>query len=122
MSNKLIFMAGGGTAGHINPNLALVQPLQKAGYRVEYMGQTNEMESSLVTAAGLPFHRVAAGRLHRSLNPDTLLTPFRILKGIFQAIRVIRREKPALIFWEKAAAFSFPGMWSPTQTSGGQRP
>ena len=52
MNNKLIFMAGGGTAGHINPNLALVEPLQKAGYRVEYMGQKNEMEYPLVTAAG----------------------------------------------------------------------
>ena len=91
MNNKLIFMAGGGTAGHINPNLALVEPLQKVGYRVEYMGQKNEMEYPLVTAAGLPFHEVASGRLHRSLNPDTLLTPFRIVKAI-------RKEKPALIF------------------------
>ena len=98
MSNKLIFMAGGGTAGHINPNLALVEPLQKAGYRVEYLGQKNEMEYPLVTAAGLPFHEVASGRLHRSLNPDTLLTPFRIIKGVWQAIRAIRKEKPALIF------------------------
>ena len=98
MNNKLIFMAGGGTAGHINPNLALVEPLQKAGYRVEYMGQKNEMEYPLVTAAGLPFHKVASGRLHRSLNPDTLLTPFRIVKGVFQAIKAIRKEKPALIF------------------------
>ena len=98
MSNKLIFMAGGGTAGHINPNLALVEPLQKAGYRVEYLGQKNEMEYPLVTAAGLPFHEVASGRLHRSLNPDTLLTPFRIIKGVWQAVRAIRKEKPALIF------------------------
>ena len=98
MNHKLIFMAGGGTAGHINPNLALVEPLQKAGYRVEYMGQKNEMEYPLVTAAGLPFHEVASGRLHRSLNPDTLLTPFRIMKGIFQAVKAIRKEKPALIF------------------------
>lgn len=98
MSNKLIFMAGGGTAGHINPNLALVEPLQKAGYRIEYLGQKNEMEYPLVTAVGLPFHEVASGRLHRSLNPDTLLTPFRIIKGVWQAIRAIRKEKPALIF------------------------
>ena len=98
MSNKLIFMAGRGTAGHNNPNLALVEPLQKAGYRVEYMGQKNEMEYPLVTAAGLPFHEVASGRLHRSLNPDTLRTPFRVIKGIFQARKAIRREKPALIF------------------------
>ena len=98
MSNKLIFMAGDGTAGHINPNLALVEPLQKAGYRVEYLGQKNEMEYPLVTAAGLLFHEVASGRLHRSLNPDTLLTPFRIIKGVWQAIRAIRKEKPALIF------------------------
>ncbi len=98
MSNKLIFMAGGGTAGHINPNLALVEPLQKAGYRVEYLGQKNEMEYPLVTAAGLSFHEVASGRLHRSINPDTLLTPFRIIKGVWQAIRAIRKEKPALIF------------------------
>ena len=75
-----------------------MEPLQKAGYRVEYLGQKNEMEYPLVTAAGLPFHEVASGRLHRSLNPDTLLTPFRIIKGVWQAIRAIRKEKPALIF------------------------
>lgn len=96
--NKLIFMTGGGTAGHVNPNLALAEPLQKAGYRVEYLGQKNEIEYQLATGAGLPFHQVSSGRLHRSLNPDTLRTPFRVLKGIVQAVRVIRRERPALIF------------------------
>ncbi|MCI8633317.1 MAG: undecaprenyldiphospho-muramoylpentapeptide beta-N-acetylglucosaminyltransferase [Lachnospiraceae bacterium] len=95
---KLIFMTGGGTAGHVNPNLALAEPLQKAGYQVEYLGQKNEIEYQLAVAAGLPFHQVASGRLHRSLNPDTLRTPFRVIKGIVQAIRIIRKRRPALIF------------------------
>lgn len=98
MKNKLIFMAGGGTAGHITPNLALVEPLQKAGFRIEYLGQKDEMEYQLATAAGLPFHHVSSGRLHRSLNPENLINPFRTLKGIFQAMKIIRKERPALIF------------------------
>lgn len=98
MRNQLIFMAGGGSAGHITPNLALAAPLQEAGFRVEYLGQKNEMEYGLVTAAGLPFHQVSSGRLHRSLNPENLINPFRTLKGVFQAVKIIRKEKPALIF------------------------
>lgn len=96
--NKLIFMAGGGTAGHVNPNLALAAPLQKAGYRVEYLGRKDGIEYEIVKKAGLPFHQVSSGRLHRRLDPDTLCTPFRVIRGIFQGIRVIRRERPALIF------------------------
>lgn len=98
MNNKLIFMAGGGTAGHVNPNLALVKPLQKMGYTVEYLGQKNEIEYALAQKEGLTFHEVASGRLHRSLNPDTLLTPFRVVKGIIQAVRLIHERRPALIF------------------------
>lgn len=103
MRSKLIYMAGGGTAGHVNPNLALVEPLQKAGFQVEYLGQKDEIEYGLATEAGLVFHEVVSGRLNRGLNlwqnlRQNLPTPFRVVRGIGQAVRLIRRRRPALIF------------------------
>ena len=104
-------MTGGGTAGHVTANLALAEPLKAEGFTCMYLGMKKGIEYKLATQAGLPFRPVTSGRLHRNLNPDTLLLPFRVIKGTVQAVHWIRKEKPCLIFckggfvsWPVAAA------------------
>ncbi len=108
---NLIFMTGGGTAGHITPNLALREPLEEAGFKVEYLGRKDSMEYQLVTKAGIPFLNMNSGRINRSLEPrlllETLGMPFRVLLGICQATRWILKKRPALIFC-KGGFVSFP--------------
>lgn len=91
-------MTGGGTAGHVTANLALAEPLKAEGFTCMYLGMKKGIEYKLATQAGLPFRPVTSGRVHRNLNPDTLLLPFRVIKGIAQAIHWIVKEKPCLIF------------------------
>ncbi|MBO6158737.1 MAG: undecaprenyldiphospho-muramoylpentapeptide beta-N-acetylglucosaminyltransferase [Firmicutes bacterium] len=97
-NSKLIFMAGGGTAGHVYPNLALIEPLKAHGIDVIYLGKKKGLEYGIVTDAGIPFREVNSERFFRYLTLKTLLTPPRVLQGIFQTVRLIHKEKPAMIF------------------------
>ncbi|MCF0135220.1 MAG: UDP-N-acetylglucosamine--N-acetylmuramyl-(pentapeptide) pyrophosphoryl-undecaprenol N-acetylglucosamine transferase [Lachnospiraceae bacterium] len=97
-NRNLIFMTGGGSAGHIVPNLAIADALKETGIASEYLGRPYGMEHDMVTKEGIVFHKMNSGRLHRDIDPDTLLTPFRIIQGTFQAIGWILKRKPAAIF------------------------
>ena len=96
--SRLIMMTGGGTAGHVMPNLALVKPLREKGYRIGYIGRKNSIEERLAKEAGLSFYHITAGRLHRDFNLENWISPWLNAKGILQAVAIIRREKPAVIF------------------------
>lgn len=96
--NKIIILTGGGSAGHITPNLALAAPLREAGYDVRYMGQKIDMEYRLATGAGLPFYNVCAARFNRFFTLENLACPFVNFWGFLQALRHLRKIKPAVVF------------------------
>lgn len=91
-------MAGGGTAGHVYPNLALVPSLREHGVRVEYLGRPGSMEQTLAEEAGLSFCPVDSERFFRYFTLRTLLTPFKVIHGICQTVAEIHRKHPSLIF------------------------
>lgn len=97
-NKHLIYMTGGGSAGHIVPNLAVAEALKEQGIICKYLGRPYGMEYDMVTKEGIEFHKMNSGRLHRSFDVDLFLTPFRIIQGIFQAIGWVLKEKPAVIF------------------------
>ena len=96
--NKIVILTGGGSAGHITPNLALAGPLREAGCDVRYMGQTIDMEYRLATGAGLPFYNVSAARFHRYFTLENLACPFVNFWGLLQALHHLRKIKPAVVF------------------------
>ena len=96
--SRLIMMTGGGTAGHVMPNLALVKPLREKGYRIGYIGRKNSIEERLAKESGLSFYHITAGRLHRDFNLENWISPWLNMKGTVQALGIIRREKPDVIF------------------------
>ena len=96
---KKIVMTGGGTGGHVTPNLALIPRLQADGWEIHYIGAANSIEQRLISAVpGVKFYRVSVGKLRRYFDPKNFSDPFRVIKGVAQATRIIRRIKPDVVF------------------------
>lgn len=96
---KIVF-TGGGTAGHVMVNRVLIACLQKKDpdCRIVYIGSHTGMERSLVAAIpNLPFYSVSTGKWRRCLSAENLKDLFRLPKGVWEALRLLRREKPQLV-------------------------
>lgn len=97
-ARRRIVLTGGGTAGHVTPNLALLPELRARGFDPIYVGSLGGIERRLAVEAGLPYHGVQSGKLRRYRSLQNWLDPFRILLGVGQAILLIRRLSPAVVF------------------------
>ena len=91
-ASPILLLTGGGTAGHVSPNLALLPVLRERGFRVEYVGSHDGIERELCERAGLPYHAVHVGKLRRYASVQNLLDPFRTLRGILEARYSDRRS------------------------------
>ena len=106
---KYILFTGGGSAGHVVPNLALMREIRYS-HRVAYMG-TGGIEKRLVTEEGFPFFEVDCPKLYRSLTPKNLSIPFALHRAKREALAVIGRERPDLVF-SKGGFASYPAVWA----------
>ena len=97
MSKKIV-LTGGGTAGHVTPNLALLPYLKQEGYEVIYIGSQNGIERTLIEAEGIPYYGISTGKLRRYLSKENLKDVFKVLKGIGEAKRLLKKLKPDLVF------------------------
>lgn len=97
MQKKIIF-TGGGTAGHVTPNIALMQPLQNAGWEIFYIGSQNGIEKELITKKNIPYFAIATGKLRRYFSWQNFIDPFRVLFGILQALYYCYRINPSVVF------------------------
>jgi UDP-N-acetylglucosamine--N-acetylmuramyl-(pentapeptide) pyrophosphoryl-undecaprenol N-acetylglucosamine transferase len=96
---KTIVLTGGGTAGHITPNLSLIPLLQARGWTVHYIGSKTGMERELAgSLPGVTYHGISSGKLRRYLDPKNLSDPFRVMAGVGQAVSLFRKLKPAVVF------------------------
>ncbi|MGI5907880.1 MAG: undecaprenyldiphospho-muramoylpentapeptide beta-N-acetylglucosaminyltransferase [Christensenellales bacterium] len=98
MANKRIVLTGGGTAGHVMPNIALIPRLKELGYEIHYIGG-GAVEKELIQAIpGVTFHRISTGKLRRYFSFKNFTDPFRILRGVCQSLGIISRIKPNVAF------------------------
>ena len=95
---KTIILTGGGTAGHVTPNLALIPSLKAAGYDIQYIGSYNGMERKLIENAGIPYDGISSGKLRRYFDLKNFSDPFRVLKGYAEALKLLRKYKPDVLF------------------------
>lgn len=95
---KKIILTGGGTAGHVTPNIALLPSLKDAGYDVTYIGSYNGIEKTLIEDLGITYHGISSGKLRRYKSLKNLSDPFRVLRGYFQARKLIKKIKPDIVF------------------------
>ena len=97
MKKRIVF-TGGGTAGHVTPNLALIERLDRAEWDIHYIG-TAGMEKALVEPIeGVTYHEIDSGKLRRYLSLKTLTMPIHVQKGYHQAKRLLRELKPDVVF------------------------
>ena len=97
MSRKIV-LTGGGTAGHVTPNLALLPHLQRAGYEVYYIGSIGGMEKKMIEDSGIPYLGIETGKLRRYFDPKNFSDPFRVIKGFGQARKFLKEYRPDVIF------------------------
>ena len=95
---KKIIMTGGGTAGHVTPTSALMPDFKEAGFDIEYIGSINGMEKGLIEATGTPYHGISSGKLRRYFDWKNFSDPFRVLKGYGQAVSLMKKIKPDVVF------------------------
>ncbi len=93
---KKIIFTGGGTGGHIMPNLAIIDNI-KDKYKIEYIGSIDGMEKDIVSKI-LPYHSITTCKLKRSLSISNLLIPFKLIKGTIEAKKILKQQKPDLVF------------------------
>ncbi len=95
---KRILLTGGGTAGHVTPNMALIPRLKELGYDIQYIGSYQGIERKLIEEIGIPYHGISSGKLRRYFDLKNFSDPFKVMKGYMEASHLIRRLKPDIVF------------------------
>ena len=95
---KKIVMTGGGTAGHVTPNIALIPRLKEMGYDISYIGTYNGIERKLIEEIGIPYYGISSGKLRRYFDLQNFTDPFKVIKGFFQAKSLMKKLKPDVVF------------------------
>ncbi len=95
---KRIILTGGGTAGHVTPNIALLPRLKELQYDIHYIGSYNGIEKELIEQFGIPYHGISTGKLRRYFSMRNFTDPFRVLKGMDEAKKLVKILKPDVIF------------------------
>ena len=95
---KRIVLTGGGTAGHVTPNMALIPRLQELGYEIHYIGSYNGIEKKLIEEMHIPYYGISSGKLRRYFDLKNFTDPFRVIKGFSEAQHLIKKLKPDIIF------------------------
>lgn len=95
---KHIILTGGGTAGHVTPNIALLPRLRQAGYEISYIGSREGLEKRLIEAQNIPYYGISSGKLRRYFDWKNFTDPFRVIKGFSEATALMKRLKPDIVF------------------------
>lgn len=95
---KKIVLTGGGTAGHVNPNIALIPFLKEKGYDIFYIGSKDGIEKELIKPLGIKYYEISSGKLRRYLDFKNFTDAFNVLRGISEAKSIIKKIKPNIIF------------------------
>jgi UDP-N-acetylglucosamine--N-acetylmuramyl-(pentapeptide) pyrophosphoryl-undecaprenol N-acetylglucosamine transferase len=108
---KQIILTGGGTAGHVTPNIALIPKLKEAGYEINYIGSFDGIEKKLISDFHVPYFGISSGKLRRYFDIKNFTDPFKVLKGCREAIRLMNKLKPDVVF-SKGGFVSVPVVYA----------
>jgi UDP-N-acetylglucosamine--N-acetylmuramyl-(pentapeptide) pyrophosphoryl-undecaprenol N-acetylglucosamine transferase len=95
---KRIVLTGGGTAGHVTPNIAIMPGLKELDYDIHYIGSYEGIESKLIADYEIPYYGISTGKLRRYLDIKNFSDPFRVVKGYEQAKKILKQIKPDIVF------------------------
>ena len=95
---KKILLTGGGTAGHVTPNIALIPSLKKLNYEIKYIGSYDGIEKKLIEELDIPYKGISSGKFRRYMSLKNFSDPFRVLKGYREAKKFVKEYKPDVLF------------------------
>ena len=96
---RTIIFTGGGTAGHVMPNLALMDRLDKNQWAIHYIGTAEGIEHELLSQRPeVIYHAIAWGKLRRYFSWKNFTDPFRVVKGYFQSKKIMKTVRPDVLF------------------------
>ena len=111
MDKKRILLTGGGTAGHVTPNLALLPRLREQGYTISYIGTRQGIEHELIPRENVSYYTVPAGKLRRYFDLRNITDIIRIKIGFLKSLGLIAKIKPDVLF-SKGGFVSCPVVWA----------
>ncbi len=95
---KHIVLTGGGTAGHVTPNIAMIPTLQEKGFQISYVGSYDGIEKKLIEEMGIPYYGISSGKLRRYFDVKNFTDPFNVIKGFFEAKKLMKKLNPDVVF------------------------
>lgn len=95
---KKVLLTGGGTAGHVTPNIALVPYLKEKGFEVSYIGSYNGIEKTLIEDLGIPYTGIDSGKLRRYMSLQNLKDPYHVYRGFREADNYMKKNRPDVVF------------------------
>ncbi len=108
---KRIILTGGGTAGHVTPNIALIPSLKVAGYDINYIGSYDGIEKKLISDFDIPYYGISSGKLRRYFDVKNFTDPFKVIKGCGEAVSIMKKLKPDVVF-SKGGFVSVPVVYA----------
>ena len=112
---KKIVLTGGGTAGHVTPNIALIPRLKELGFEISYIGSYKGIEKELIEKENIPYYAISSGKLRRYFDLKNLSDPFRVIRGAVQARSLLHKLKPDVVF-SKGGFVSVPVVFAASRT------
>ncbi len=98
MDTKKVLLTGGGTAGHVTPNMALIPELKNLGCEILYVGSYDGIERKLIEDINIPYKGISSGKLRRYMSLKNFTDPFRVVKGYSEAKKIVKEYKPDVLF------------------------
>jgi UDP-N-acetylglucosamine--N-acetylmuramyl-(pentapeptide) pyrophosphoryl-undecaprenol N-acetylglucosamine transferase len=98
MAKKTIVFTGGGSAGHVTPNIAIINELDKQKYDIKYIGSKKGIEKELIEKLNAPYFAISSGKLRRYIDIENVKDIFRVLKGCLEARKILKKLRPSLVF------------------------
>ncbi|MGE8202983.1 undecaprenyldiphospho-muramoylpentapeptide beta-N-acetylglucosaminyltransferase [Heyndrickxia sp. NPDC080065] len=98
MSKKLIVFTGGGSAGHVTPNIAIINEINHSKWDIHYIGSKKGIEKELIANLNIPYYGISSGKLRRYIDFENVKDIFRVIKGCIQARSTLKKLKPHLVF------------------------
>ncbi len=93
-----IILTGGGTAGHVTPNFAILKYLQTHFSSIYYVGSESGIEKRLVKEQNIPYYSIKSVKLVRSFTFKNFKIPFVFVKSVSEATKILKKLKPDVVF------------------------
>ncbi|MCU9614753.1 undecaprenyldiphospho-muramoylpentapeptide beta-N-acetylglucosaminyltransferase [Caldibacillus lycopersici] len=98
MANKTIVFTGGGSAGHVTPNIAIINEIRDLDMNIHYIGSKKGIEKELIQKIKIPYYPISSGKLRRYFDWENIKDIFRVISGCFEARKILKKLKPDLVF------------------------